>query len=326
MIDAHREVLPSGFPLAPRPGWPPMQQDIDFSALDPSQARKVLPSWLAGHITDRDTATRVEQALCPLFDGWSDDQVAAQLAHLTRAPEAAEPRYAEPTCRLVTRTWADHIALPGALSGLDHLRAAVEAGPTIVLCNHLSYIDTTGTDMLLHRAGASDLADRLVALAGPKVHASPFRSYATSCLNTLPTPQSAAVTGASRAEMRALFRQALASIRMAAELMVEGRILLLYAEGTRSRTGRLQPFLKAVARYLDVPGARVVPMASWGSERIMPIGSEQITPGPMHLHIAPSFDVAACDGVRGALARGWQAIAEHLPERHTPLPNTEALR
>ena len=101
---------------------------------------------------------------------------------------------------------------------------------------------------------------------------------------------------------------------------------LLYAEGTRSRTGRLQPFLKAVARYLDVPDLRVVPMASWGSERIMPIGGEQITPAPMHLHIAPSFAVAECDGVRGALSRGWTAIAEHLPDSHAPLPDTEPLR
>jgi hypothetical protein len=81
-----------------------------------------------------------------------------------------------------------------------------------------------------------------------------------------------------------------------------------------------------VARYLDVSDARVVPMASWGSERIMPIGSEQITPAPMHLDIAPSFAVTECDGVRGALERGWQAIARRLPSSHAPLPNTEALR
>ncbi|HCH66718.1 MAG TPA: hypothetical protein DFR83_28200 [Deltaproteobacteria bacterium] len=303
-----------------------MHADLDFATLDPARARAAIPRWLAGHITNNAAAERVEAELVALFSRWSDAQVAAQVDCVAHASMGEHARDAEPTCRLVSRTWAHHIALPGDVTGLSHLRQAAAAGPTLVLCNHLSYIDTTGTDAILHRSGASDLADRLVALAGPKVYDSVFRSYATSCLNTLPTPQSSAVTGASRSEMRALLRRALASIRSAAELMAEGRILLLYAEGTRSRTGRLQPFLKAVARYLDVPDLRVVPMASWGSERIMPIGGEQITPAPMHLHIAPSFAVAECDGVRGALSRGWTAIAEHLPDSHAPLPDTEPLR
>ena len=303
-----------------------MPNPIDFATLTPDRAREALPRWLAGYITDAAVQTRVARALSEQFAGWSDEQIAAQVHYVAHAAMGETAREAEPTCRLVSRTWADHIALPGEVKGLSHLREAAESGPTLVLCNHLSYIDTTGTDVILHRSGAGDLADRLVALAGPKVFDSPFRAYATSCLSTLPTPQSSSVTGASRAEMRALLRRALASIRGAAELMASGRILLLYAEGTRSRTGRLQPFLKAVARYLDVPNLRVVPMASWGSERIMPIGGEQITPAPMHLRIAPGFAVADCDGTRGALQRGWTAIADALPETHTPLDGTEPLR
>ena len=303
-----------------------MPNTIDFATLDATQARAVIPRWLAGHITDPIAAAAVVDELTALFGRWSDTEVNAQMAHVARAPAIEGVRYAEPTCRLVTRVWARHIALEGTLEGLAHLREAAACGPTVVLCNHLSYIDTTSTDMLLHRAGASELADRLVALAGPKVHESSFRSYATSCLNTLPTPQSSSVTGASRAELRDLLRQALASIRGAAELMKQGQLLLLYAEGTRSRTGRLGPFLKAVARYLDVPGARVLPMASWGSERIMPLDGEQVTPGPVHLRIAPSFEVASCDGPRGALERGWQEIAARLPDSHAPLSSTEAVR
>ena len=303
-----------------------MPNIIDFATLDADRARALIPSWLAGHITDPAAAAAVVDELTTLFGGWSDAQIDAQMAHVARAPAVEGVRYAEPTCRLVTRVWARHIALEGLLEGLSHLREAVANGPTVVLCNHLSYIDTTGTDLLLHRADASALADRLVALAGPKVHETPFRSYATCCLNTLPTPQSSSVTGASRSELRAVLRQALASIRGAAELMSQGGVLLLYAEGTRSRTGRLGPFLKAVSRYLDVPGARVVPMASWGSEHIMPMSGEQITPGPMHLRIAPSFEVADCDGSRGALARAWEAIATRLPPSHAPLSATAPLQ
>ena len=101
-----------------------MQDDIDFSTLAPREARAMLPRWLAGHITEPATTTVVQRALSTLFDGWSDEQVAAQVAHVAQTPEGAQPRYAEPTCRLVTRTWADHIALAGALKGLAHLRAA----------------------------------------------------------------------------------------------------------------------------------------------------------------------------------------------------------
>ena len=49
----------------------------------------------------------------------------------------------------------------------------------LLLCNHLAYCDTVIKDMLLDQIGATDAADRLTTVAGPKVYETPFRRMAS---------------------------------------------------------------------------------------------------------------------------------------------------
>ena len=59
---------------------------------------------------------------------------------------------------LLSDTLRENVLLGREVSGLEHLDAAIEAGPTLVLCNHLSYFDTQATDAALDRVGRPDLA------------------------------------------------------------------------------------------------------------------------------------------------------------------------
>jgi 1-acyl-sn-glycerol-3-phosphate acyltransferase len=185
------------------------------------------------------------------------------------------------------------------------------------VCNHLSYVDTQVTDTVLARAGHRELADRLVAVAGPKVYTDAWRRLAALGLNTRKTVQSAAVATEQDAlpprELAAIARDTLTECE---SLMDRGYVVLLYPEGTRSRDGRLQPFLRAVGRYLSTEGVRVLPLAQTGTEAVFPRDATQMRPRPVRLAFGPPL---APGGNRDeGLARSHAAVAEHLPEAYRP--------
>ena len=76
---------------------------------------------------------------------------------------------ADPMARQVGRVFMDSVVEESEVTGLEGLRKARTRGPCVVVCNHLSYVDTQTTDVLLQRHGAIDIADALLAVAGPKV-------------------------------------------------------------------------------------------------------------------------------------------------------------
>jgi 1-acyl-sn-glycerol-3-phosphate acyltransferase len=105
--------------------------------------------------------------------------------------------------------------------------------------------------------------------------------------------------------LAAIAFQALADVQ---RLAAEGYIVLLYPEGTRSRTGELQPFLRAAARYLAMDGARVLPTAQVGCDRMFPIGSAVMFPTPVTLSFGPAFTAADYPGKTGALEEVWRRV------------------
>jgi hypothetical protein len=92
---------------------------------------------------------------------------------------------------------------------MEHLDRATRLGPTLPVGNHLSYFDASSTDALVAWSGRTDLADRIVAAAGPKVYEDLFRLVAASCLNTLPVPQSTSFAHTAKLAPRELARKGL---------------------------------------------------------------------------------------------------------------------
>ncbi|MEP6916771.1 MAG: lysophospholipid acyltransferase family protein, partial [Acidobacteriota bacterium] len=73
---------------------------------------------------------------------------------------------------------------------------------------------------------------------------------------------------------RDMARAARRSIDVAQARLRAGDVLLVFAEGTRSRTREMQPVLAGVARYLDDPEAWVLPVGIVGTDAMFPIGED----------------------------------------------------
>ncbi len=76
--------------------------------------------------------------------------------------------------------------------------------------------------------------------------------------------------------------------------------LLIFPEGTRSRTARMQPLLAGIARYLESPDVWILPVGITGTERLFPIGEDALNPVPITLRIgAPIAAHALSKTARG---------------------------
>ena len=78
----------------------------------------------------------------------------------------------DPLARRIHHALAPRVLQPEpAVEGAHHLELLRDK-PVVVFVNHLSYSDANVVEVLLRDAGANWLADRLTAIAGPKVYSS----------------------------------------------------------------------------------------------------------------------------------------------------------
>ena len=193
--------------------------------------------------------------------------------------------------------------------GLDHLDH-VPAGPLVLMSNHLSYADANAVEVLLHRGGQTALAGRLTALAGPKVFTSRRRRFSSLCFGAIKVPQSTDVSSEEATlTARDVARAARQSITAARARSTAGDALLLFAEGTRSRTGAMGPMRAGAVRYLETPGTWVVPMALTGPEAFFPIDATTVHPARVILRVGAAIAVdALLAAVHGDRATAIDAI------------------
>jgi 1-acyl-sn-glycerol-3-phosphate acyltransferase len=183
----------------------------------------------------------------------------------------------DPLARLVHHVVAEGILDPASrLEGREHL-ATLNGRPVVILANHLSYSDANLLEILLTRSGATELAARLTVIAGSKVYSSLSRRFSSLCFGTIKVAQSSGRASEDAVmNPREVARAARRSIEMAHARLAGGDALLVFAEGTRSRSRGMQPMLPAVARYFDVPGTVILPVGITGTDRLFPIGDEMV--------------------------------------------------
>jgi len=213
------------------------------------------------------------------------------------------------------------------LEYLDQALAASDSGQRVMLiCNHLSYADTICTRGLLQRSHRDEVMARLCPVAGPKVYLDPLRRMGVASSPSIRVAQSSQLASNaaefSPREVALIARQCLAD---AGAQMDQGRIVLLYPEGTRSRSGHMGPFLKAVARWLTIDGVLLLPLGQWGGEVVDRVEDDYIRPGTVHARFGPLLDSKALEeqGLRrtDVAARAHEAVAALLPEAYAPDPD-----
>ena len=205
--------------------------------------------------------------------------------------------------------------------GVEHLDV-IAGEPAIIFANHLSYSDANVIDVLLERAGAGEIAGRLTALAGPKIFTSRERRFSSLCFGTVKVPQSSDVASEEAVlSAREVARAARRAIDVALDRLRAGDVLVLFGEGTRSRDGRMQPMLPAVARYLEVPRTWIVPVGLTGSETLFAVAASTPHPATVTMTIGhpmrvEALTVAAGHDRRAQMDAIGQAISDLLPDEY----------
>jgi 1-acyl-sn-glycerol-3-phosphate acyltransferase len=199
----------------------------------------------------------------------------------------------DPLARGIHHLLADRFLERGStVAGLENLER-LGPGPLTIFANHLSYADANVVDVLLERSGAGALADRLTAIAGPKVFTSRARRFSSLCFGTIKVPQSADVSsGEAQLHPRDVARAARQAIDVALARLDAGDALLLFGEGTRSRTAAMQPMLAGVARYLTRPGTWILPAGLTGPESLFPVDSTTVHPARVTMRIGAPLRAA----------------------------------
>ena len=167
------------------------------------------------------------------------------------------------------------------VDGLEHLPPA----PFVMVANHASHLDA----LTLAAALPRPLAHKAFALAAGDTFFTntPVAAFAAYAINALPVWRRHTTTG----DLDAL----------RARLTEDGAVLILFPEGTRSRTGAMARFRAGVGALVAGTPVPVVPCYLAGAHAAWPAGQYLPRPGPLHLVIGPPLDFSGTDRSRAGL-------------------------
>jgi 1-acyl-sn-glycerol-3-phosphate acyltransferase len=104
-------------------------------------------------------------------------------------------------------------------------------------------------------------------------------------------------------------RQSAQAIARGVSDLQTGRSLIVFPEGTRSKSGMMKRFKEGSFKLATRSGAAIVPLTIDGSFRLLEGNRGRITPGKVHLHIHPPLRFQDLDEVeKGALTETVQGI------------------
>jgi long-chain acyl-CoA synthetase len=177
--------------------------------------------------------------------------------------------------RRVLRRWDvdKHIkefCQPLTVSGRENLDGV--DNPLLIIANHTSHFDTV---IVLHSLPKHIWNRTAIVAAADRM----YRERIRGMLNSLRYNAFPITRGGGR--------EALAYSQW---LMHNGWSLLIYPEGTRSRTGELQPFHGGPAILALGQHVPVLPIHIQGASKILPPGEQRSRPAPVSVNIGKPFE------------------------------------
>ncbi|TGN08112.1 1-acyl-sn-glycerol-3-phosphate acyltransferase [Leptospira ilyithenensis] len=156
------------------------------------------------------------------------------------------------------------------VENLKLLNGVIGKFPVTLISNHLSHLDAPAIFTLLYNTGEEGrkIAESLVFIAGRLAFEPDFTRLGLYMFGTLlvcskkdmaDNPSLSDVM--TKINMRAF--------RHSQKLKSEGKIISIFPEGTRSRDGRLMPFVDTVYHY--VANQIILPISLEGTDKILPI-------------------------------------------------------
>jgi len=85
-------------------------------------------------------------------------------------------------------------------------------------------------------------------------------------------------------------RDAMKGIAEAVTSISIGESVVIFAEGTRSKDGRLAAFKRGAFLLASRSGKQIIPIALAGAHQVMPKDSKRFYPGDVEMTILPAFD------------------------------------
>ena len=144
--------------------------------------------------------------------------------------------------------------------------------PVTIVANHLSHFDAGVLFMVLYNKGglARQLAENMVFIAGRPVFQTHFTRAALGMLNSLLVcSRKDLVDNVGAADI--MTKVNMRSFRYSSKLQKKGKTIVVFPEGTRSRTGQLLKFVDAVYHY--VANKIVIPISLVGTDKVLPTNS-----------------------------------------------------
>jgi 1-acyl-sn-glycerol-3-phosphate acyltransferase len=108
------------------------------------------------------------------------------------------------------------------------------------------------------------------------------------------------------------------SVTAAAAALRSGLHILIFAEGTRSKDGRLANFKSGPFYLAKETGAPIVPMTITGTEKMMRKHSAAVYPGVARIEFLPAIDPAAYATREELMRAARLEIIDALPEEMRP--------
>jgi 1-acyl-sn-glycerol-3-phosphate acyltransferase len=167
-------------------------------------------------------------------------------------------------------------------------RAVVRASGAPVIPIGLDRIDWSAPHVLVaNHISAYDI----VALAS--VLPAPFYFVGKKELNRVPLFGTAWRAAGHVSIDRSNRNRAIASLKEAGRRIRHGRgVIIIFPEGTRSRTGSLQPFKRGAFIMAADAALPVIPTMITGSDRIQPRGTYRVHPGPIEIRFGEPVGAA----------------------------------